>query len=94
MGTKVKCLSDAGYFVNAWDFFINILATLCLYFSLSGFRVILVNHDTTIIACNRKDVAGEARIATYFDEIVKLHVLYNYPLTYNFNFLIWIQRRW
>ena len=54
-------------------------------FWLSGY---FVSHDTTIIACNRKDVAGEARIATYFDEIVKLHVLYNYPLTYNFNFLI------
>lgn len=37
MGTKVKCLSDAGYFINA------------------------------------EDVAGESRIATYFEEIVKLH---------------------
>lgn len=75
-GATVKCLSDAGYFINAYvrpcfDFLFFLIYTLV---HLTAKYLTRKMFFPWLHTNNRKDITGTESIKAYYNEVVNTHV--------------------
>lgn len=86
-GAKVKCLSDAGYFIDAY---VILLSKLCCSFldQFVYFVAFVMNFKVSLTLVNRKDISGSDSIKSFYTAVVNTHVCtIFYPLPFNMNAL-------
>ncbi|XP_038982867.1 pectin acetylesterase 8-like isoform X3 [Phoenix dactylifera] len=79
-GARVKCFSDAGYFIDAYAHILCFHVRICSLYQRTtpGYRTLLIKkkkseHDILWQYYDRKDVSGKETIKDFYNQVVTTH---------------------